>query len=348
MLMRKLATIRRISEIRPIPDADAIECAVVDGWTVVVKRGEFQPGDVAVYFEIDSWIPTEIAPFLSRGKEPSTYEGIRGERLRTMKLRGQLSQGLLIKYTEFPRVVEAFHQTRLYDPDQRWFDVTDILGIVKWEAPIPAQLSGQVRGGFPSIIPKTDQERIQNLTGQLAAWQSQGYLWEVTEKLDGTSMTVFLDHEDRFGVCGRNWELSETAENSLWRAARAADLESKLRATGRALALQGELIGEGIQGNGYKLRGQQYWVYDIYDITAGRYLSAPERSQLVEGWGINHVPVIGTRSPDPDVDTILRMAEGKSQLCATTEREGLVFKCLQDSSISFKCISNRFLLKGGH
>jgi RNA ligase (TIGR02306 family) len=345
MLMRKLATIREISEIRPIPDADAIECAVVDGWTVVVKRGEFKPGDVAVYFEIDSWIPTEIAPFLSKGKEPSEFEGIRGERLRTMKLRGQLSQGMLIKYTEFPRVVDAFHKTRIYDPNERWFDVTDILGIVKWEAPIPAQLGGQVRGAFPSSIPKTDQERIQNLTDKLPDWQSRGYHWEVTEKLDGTSMTVFLERDDRFGVCGRNWELTETAENSLWRAARAADIESKLRATGRALAVQGELIGEGIQGNAYKLKGQQFWVYDIYDIRETRYLSARERQQLVSSWGINHVPLISAGELEHDVTSLLRIAEGKSQLCATTEREGLVFKCMEDPSISFKSISNHFLLK---
>jgi RNA ligase (TIGR02306 family) len=348
MLMRKLATIRTISEIRPIPDADAIECAVVDGWVVVVKRGEFKPGDVAVYMEVDSWIPTKIAPFLSRGKEPSTFEGIQGERLRTVKLRGQLSQGLLIKYTEFPKVVEAFHRTRLYDPNERWFDVTDILGIVKWEAPIPAQLSGQVRGAFPSSIPKTDQERIQNLTDKLPDWKARGYHWEVTEKLDGTSMTVFLDRDGRFGVCGRNWELTETAENSLWRAARADSIEAKLRDTGRALALQGELIGEGIQGNPYKLKGQRFYVYDVYDISETRYWSAAERLALTVNMGINHVPLIGIEELDVGVDELLKMAEGKSRLCETTEREGLVFKCTEDTNISFKCISNRFLLKSGN
>lgn len=94
--MRKLASIRRISEVRPIANADAIECAVVDGWTVVIKRGELQPGDLAVYFEIDSFIPYELAPFLSKGREPREFNGVKGERLRTVKLRGQLSQGLLL------------------------------------------------------------------------------------------------------------------------------------------------------------------------------------------------------------------------------------------------------------
>ena len=94
--MRKLATVRRIDDIRPIPDADAIECAVIGGWSVVIKKGEYREGDIAVYCEIDSWIPHELAPFLSKGQEPREFEGIRGERLRTVKLRGQVSQGLLL------------------------------------------------------------------------------------------------------------------------------------------------------------------------------------------------------------------------------------------------------------
>jgi RNA ligase (TIGR02306 family) len=152
--MRKLATIRTIDEVRPIPDADAIECAVVGGWTVVIKKDEFKVGDVAVYCEIDSWIPTELAPFLSKGQEPRVFDGIRGERLRTVKLRGQLSQGLLLNYWNFPKVVDAFHTTRLASDEP--FDVTELLGIVKYDPPVPAHLAGEVRGLFPTFIPKTD------------------------------------------------------------------------------------------------------------------------------------------------------------------------------------------------
>ena len=100
-IQRKLASIREITEIRPIPDADAIECAIVGGgWPVVVKRGDFSPGDLAVYFEIDSWIPHKLAPFLSKGKKPREYNGVKGERLRSVRLRGALSQGLLLKVGE--------------------------------------------------------------------------------------------------------------------------------------------------------------------------------------------------------------------------------------------------------
>lgn len=95
-IVRKLASIRKIDAIDSIPGADAIECATVGGWKVVVKKGEFSPGELAIYFEIDSWIPNTIAPFLSKGKEPRLYNNVRGERLRTIRLRNVLSQGLLL------------------------------------------------------------------------------------------------------------------------------------------------------------------------------------------------------------------------------------------------------------
>lgn len=126
---RKLATIRKIAAIEPIEGADAIEVAVVDGWKVVVKKGEFQVGSLAVYLEIDSWVPTELAPFLSKGKEPREYEGIKGERLRTVKLRGQLSQGLLLPLQTVYELPSTTNCDVLGD------DVTEALGILKWERP---------------------------------------------------------------------------------------------------------------------------------------------------------------------------------------------------------------------
>ena len=94
--MRKLATIRRIAEIRPIENANKIYHYRVDGWWVVDTVDKFQVGDLVIYLEIDSWVPTELAPFLSKGKEPREYNGVKGERLKTVKLRGAVSQGLLL------------------------------------------------------------------------------------------------------------------------------------------------------------------------------------------------------------------------------------------------------------
>lgn len=335
-MTRKLASIRKIDEIRPIADADAIECAVVGGWTVVVKKGEYKAGDLAVYCEIDSWIPTEIAPFLSKGKEPREFEGVKGDRLRTMKLRGQLSQGLLLPVNEF------FGGQKFEGED-----VSEALNIIKWEAPIPAQLAGQVRGNFPGFIPKTDQERVQNLESMLSQWTDENFCWEVTEKLDGSSMTVYL-HDDVFGVCSRNLDLTETEGNSFWRAARENGFEEKLRDLGASLAIQGELIGDGIQGNPYKIKGQKFYVFDIYDIKQGSYVHSNERNNLINThFKCEHVPIIGAITVTDNMQRMLDLSEGKSLLCKTTEREGLVFKSQRDPNTSFKIISNKFLLKNG-
>jgi RNA ligase (TIGR02306 family) len=347
--MRKMATVRRVDAVNPIPDADAIEVATVGGWRVVIKKGEFAPGDLAVYCEIDSWIPTDLAPFLSKGAEPREYNGVRGERLRTVKLRGQVSQGLLLPVTVMnPRMAELGEHL----DNAEGFDCSEWLNIQKWEAPVPAQLAGEVRGMFPGVIPKTDQERVQNLTAEFAEWTGNASSWEVTEKLDGSSMTVYVFDDDE-GVCSRNLNLRETEGNSLWTVARRNDLLDKIRNTKRNLALQGELIGEGIQGNPYKLRGQEFYLFDIYDIDSGRYLNPNERRSLAVSLNILHVPVIAHGAKFLDtlgiqtVAELLTFAEGKSVLLDKTEREGLVFKC-HEEAVSFKGISNKFLLKGGN
>jgi RNA ligase (TIGR02306 family) len=224
-------------------------------------------------------------------------------------------------------------------------DVSELLNIQKWEAPIPAQLAGEVRGMFPGFIPKTDQERIQNLTAEFADWTERKLHWEVTEKLDGSSMTVYVFDEDE-GVCSRNLNLRETEGNSLWTVARRNDLIGKIRSTGQNLAFQGELIGEGIQGNPYKIRAQEFYLFDVYDIDAGRYLRPAERQLLAKSLDIRQVPGLGIQSLDCDVAQLLTFAEGKSVLRNETEREGLVFKHVTDP-VSFKAISNKFLLKSG-
>ena len=341
--MRKLATIRKIDALRPIPDADAIECAVVGGWTAVVKKGEFKEGDLAVYCEIDSWIPHALAPFLSKGKEPRVFDGIAGERLRTMKLRGQLSQGLLLPLSMLTMVESELSEG---------LDVSFPLGIVKYEAPIPAQLAGEVKGMFPGWIQKTDQERVQNLKEEFDYWLREQHAWEVTEKLDGSSMTVYL-RDGEFGVCSRNLELKSSESNSLWKVAIRNELELKLRCADRNLALQGELIGEGIQGNPYKQKGQEFFLFDIYDIDASKYLTPAERNAFVKEHDIKHVPVLAFGAELWDtlginsIDGILKFAEGKSVMgMIGCEREGLVFKS-KAMQCSFKAISNKFLLKSG-
>lgn len=342
--MRKMATIRKIDSIRPILGADAIECAIVGGWTCVVKKGEYSASDLVVYCEIDSFIPTAIAPFLTKpGHYAKTFEGVEGERLRTVKLRGQLSQGLLLPLSMLTMV-----ESELFEG----LDVSFPLGITKYEAPIPACIAGEVKGMFPSQIPKTDQERIQNLTAELEEWKAENLTWEVTEKLDGSSMTVYV-MDGEVGVCSRNLDLKRNPDNSLWRAAIKHRLEEKLAGYGN-IAVQGELVGNGIQDNMYKMRDQDFYVYDVYNIDAGRYFTPAERKTFVQALNLLHCPVLAYSAKlmdtlgISDIDQILTFAEGKSVMgdIVGPEREGLVFKC-HEKQVSFKAISNKFLLKGG-
>ena len=339
--MRKMATIRKIDALLPIVGADAIECAVVGGWTCVVKKGEFTVGDLAVYLEIDSWVPTELAPFLSKGKEPREFEGIKGERLRTVKLRGQLSQGLLLPLEPTCTNIES----ELFED----LDVSLPLGIIKWERPMNAQLAGMARGNFPSLIPKTDQERVQNLKSEIAQAAEDGLQFEVTEKLEGSSMTVYLI-DGVFGVCSRNLDLKETDDNTFWQVARRDGIEAKMRAStpGGGFAIQGELIGPGIQGNIYKLSKPEFRVFDVYSISGGYYLSPSNRREFINAMGLLHVPVFKSdfMLTTETVADLLQMAEGKSVMGTITgpEREGIVFKQV-NGGMTFKAISNKYLLK---
>jgi RNA ligase (TIGR02306 family) len=336
--MRKLATIRKIDELTPIEGADAIECAVVGGWKVVVKKGEYAVGDLAVYLEIDSWVPTELASFLSKGKEPREFEGIKGERLRTIKLRGQLSQGLLLdRRLALDKVGQI----------EEGMDVSELLNIVKWERPMNAQLAGMAKGNFPSLIPKTDQERIQNLKKEIAGAVESGLQFEITEKLEGSSMTVYLI-DGEFGVCSRNLDLKEDGGTTFWQIAREYDIEDKMRIAGlNNFAIQGELIGPGIQGNIYKLNKPMFMVFDVYNINDGSYLTPHDRRALIKVLDIPHAPVLLVNKDLSvgSIDEILQWAEGKSVMgdIVGPEREGIVFKEV-NGGMTFKAISNKYLL----
>ena len=341
-MTRKLATIREIEEIKPIPEADKICAYRVDAWWVVDTINKYQVNDLVIYCEVDSWIPHELAPFLSKGQEPREYNGVKGERLKTVKLRGQISQGLLL-----PIDLTFFRDIGT--------DLTESLSIQKWEPPIPTQLQGMMKGNFPHFIPKTDQERCQNLRKDIFETHKDE-IYEVTTKLDGSSMTVYVK-DGEIGVCSRNIDLVETEGNSFWKSAHQQNIVYALRTVsedkGEEYAIQGELIGEGIQGNPEKLTGQRFYLFDIYSITAGRYLRTDERYSILDkmnniyGADIEHVPIIDghlrVAQAYDTIDELLEYAEGPS-LNPQTKREGLVFKSWE-SDFTFKAIANSYLLK---
>ena len=392
---RKLVTIRTIDGLFPIDGADAIEVAQVDGWKVVVKKGDFSVGDACCYFEIDSFLPdgNPAWQFLV-DKQPKMMDGLRGHRLRTIKLRGQTSQGFVLHISALP-VVQDFMQecagpvvSTSFDGSSVDFvspygvDLSDLVGVKKFEAPLPAALAGQAEGLFPSFIRKTDQERCQNLHGEIFGYEDQvipaneklgrpeiirpakaqrNARYEVTVKLDGSSMTAFVrasEQGPKVGVCSRNLELKiseANAGNSFVHMLEDTKLDSALvrfhEQTGREIAVQGELMGPSIQGNREALVRPTLYVFDIYDIQAGLHVGPVERRQILNvlreiAQEIQHIPVLHESITLDElgitnIDELLKFAEGPSVKHAV--REGVVLKRL-DGEFSFKAISQKFLL----
>jgi len=344
--MRKLASIRVVDEIKVHPNADSLELAMIGGWQCVVKKGEFIPGDVVVYFEVDSVLPIrDEYEFLRKGcytKKDWLPNG-EGFRLKTIRLRGEYSQGLVFHLGSIDVPWENEHKV----PD---VDVTEFLSVVKWDPPLPACLSGQAKGSFPSFIPKTDQERAQNITREIASAAAAGDQFEATIKLDGSSCTMFFN-EGEAGVCSRNLQLKdddENAGNTFVRVFRESGIKDFLTQLGVNVAIQGELMGPGIQGNREGLNEVKFFVYDIYDIDNQEYLLPEYREQFFDtimmpcGVKAHHVPVVFQNAVLPaTIEELLEWAEGPS--INHPIREGLVFKHCK-GGFSFKVISNKFLL----
>ena len=337
---RKLATVKRITDLRPIENADMIELASIGGWNVVVaKNVGHKVGDLVIYCEIDSFLPVrEEFEFLRKSsyKKMGDQEGFR---LKTIRLRGQVSQGLIL-----PISVLNPPDTNIYVEPFEGLEVTEMLGIVKYEPPIPAELAGKVKGGFPSFIPKTDEERVQNLTSEYDGWRFQSkHQFYVTEKLDGSSATFYFK-DGVFGVCSRNLELLETEGNTFWKVARQLKLEEWLGTHETNYSIQGELIGEGIQGNPYKIKGQTVRFYNAFNIDTQEYLGFPDFIKLIDSMGLETVPVLDINFMLPDtVEELLKYADAKSASNPNFDREGVVIRSF-DRTISFKVISNKFLL----
>lgn len=333
-MSRKLASVRTINEISPIEGADKIEVATIDNWKVVVAKDLHKVNDVIIYFEIDSFLPIrEEFEFLRKSSYKKMGEK-EGFRLRTIKLRGQISQGLVV-----PISIMGGEKFKLGE------DVSEFLGVEKYDPPISAQLSGIAKGNFPSFIKKTDEERIQNFsTTQYEELKKLNFF--CTEKLDGTSFTNYHMDEE-IGVCSRNLDLEKNDEQTHWKIVIENDLENKLISMGRNLAIQGEIIGEGIQKNRYNIKGHKLFVFNIFDIDDYKYLNKKNMTDVCNQLYLEMVPVIGESIKLPNsVGDVLKFAEGKSVLNPTTEREGLVWVSDDlDNRISFKTISNKFLIK---
>ncbi len=344
-MTRKLAHIERIVALTPIPGADLIERATIGGWGVVVKKGTFQVGELAAFFEIDSLLPLKPwSSFLFKDTR-ELY------RLKTIKLRGQLSQGLLVPIHEIPELMVPLG-TGLLSEWAEGDDVTELLQIGKWEPNIPANLAGQVKGNFPPFLRKTDEERIQNAKHVLD--EIKDIPVYVSIKCDGTSFTAYK-HEGVFGVCSRNLELREEGGDDYWATAKHYDLPNKLP---DGYAIQAEMVGPGIQGNKMDLKAVELRVFNVWDIKNQRFLDYVDFVSFVEKLDLQTVPMIKINwnryysSEGPaTVDEWLAYAD-TIKYPNGGQAEGIVVRGFTeqyspalDGRLSFKVISNRFLLK---
>lgn len=346
--MRKLVTIRQIKSINPIKDADFIEVATIDGWNVVVKKGEFKAGDSCVYFEIDSIIPRkDWNEFLADKNNPE-----KPIRLKTITFKGQISQGLALPLkTVFPETIDSLN---IGD------DVTDMIGVEKYIPPVPACLSGEVRGKIP--FPVTDEERIQNIPEIIDIFK--GVDVYISQKIDGTSTSFGLVRSDDgestdFHVCGRNWSYKDTVDNTYWEMAKKYNVEEILRGLSEKTgvsnwAIQGETYGQGIQGNKLKIQGHEFALFNVlmrgikydwmnpdeeyYDIVSEFLSDIPKVRVLYKGEFIWN-----------SVEELLEFADTFNYPNGSIG-EGIVIRPIKrfvsaNGYTSFKVISNKFLKK---
>ncbi len=352
-MARKLASIQRISGVEPIVGADRIEKVAILGWYCVAKKGEFKPGDLCVYFEIDSLLPEW--PEFEFLRQSSWNQSLERYRLRTAKLRGVVSQGLALPLSGLAARLESQQASASISLDEG-ADLTEALGIEKYEPAIPAQLEGQVRP-FSWPIAKTDELRLESDPDLLAAISGKAYY--ITAKLDGTSGSFILAESEagiEFHVCSRNYSLVENETNTFWRIARKHDIEGLLRTelatSGRLLAIQGEVCGPGIQSNRLNLSEATLFVFNIMDVRTGNKLALDRMRAFCATKGLRMVPVIQEGSDFSFTqEDIFRMSEFLyhdvfPEARREQEAEGIVVRSA-DQSVSFKKVSNRFLLKGG-
>jgi len=370
-MSRKLATVRTIGSIEPIAGADNIELARIDGWQCVVKRGEFKPGDLCVYFEIDSVLPeTSWSEFL----RPRKF------RVKTIKLRGELSQGLALS----PETVLG---VSLYSIAEGT-DLTEALGVKLYEVSgskdsatqcysrkppphkwllrfgigrrIHSYLYPRASGSWPEWFPKTDEERVQNVTSFAPFYGKQIVC---TEKLDGQSATYFYNREFRnglfsrglYGVCSRNvWKKCRDG-STWWSISGIYSIEERLteycKKHNLSLAIQGEIVGPGVQGNKYELQELHFFVFGIWDIEAKQYLSYDKKLCICAALGLYAVPEVWVGAIPQNRDPafmrtyFLSEAERTSVVGCHPDAEGVVIRVRDEQQLSFKAISNRWLLK---
>jgi RNA ligase (TIGR02306 family) len=311
--MRKLASIQKVEKIFPILKADNIEGCQILGWEIVVRKGEFKEGDLCVFFEIDSLLPA-IDDF--EFMKASNYK------VKTIKLRGQISQGLAL----------PLHKISKSLPTTIGEDVSELLGVSKYE---PDELDNKT---FPEFLHKTDEVRIQAIPELLTTYKGQSFY--ITEKLDGCSVSFYV-RDGQFGICSRNRLQSN---NHFGQVAQSLNIERKLRSLGNNICFQGEIIGPKIQGNRYNLSEYDVRFFSVFDIEKQSYYDFENLCSIINWVSLETVPIIGIIELNHTIKELIELSTGKSKLYDTM-REGIVVRKIDSTKISFKVISPEFLLR---
>lgn len=329
--MRKLASVQKVDKIWEHPNAERLNLVRVLGWQCVSnKENNFREGDKVIYLEIDSVLPD--------GPEWSEFLRGRKFRVKTIKLRGEISQGLVMPLNILPE--------RQYEVGQ---DVTDLLGVTKYAPPeVGVRLAGDTAGLFPAYVNKTDETRLQSVLGVLK--ELEGQTCYITVKMDGTSST-FSHHNGETQVCSRTRALKE-GDSVWWRLEKKYNILNSLKEFGN-VAVQGEICGPGIQKNKMGLRELDLFVFDVFDINEQSYFNYNEFIDFCNIFGLQTVPIVRddyTIKPEDDIQKFLHMAKGKYP--NGHPREGIVVRPLEEmysdrlhGRTSFKVINNDFLLK---
>jgi len=362
---RKLASVQRIVAIEPIEGADRIVKADVLGWHCVTQKdNNFKVGDLVVYHEIDSLLPLD-KPAYSFLKDPNKPNDT-NYRLRTKRFKKQIAQGLILPLD----VVIPDWQIQSAIRIEEGADLTEFLGITKYEPEMPAQLRGIAKGSFPYFLVKTDETRIQSEPGVLT--RRKGELMYACEKVDGSShsswyypnekatdigLPVSPEDQDRgytFGVASRNLTLARSEDNAFWKTADKYQLEDKLKEYGRPLGIQGEMFGIGIQDNKLKRQSVELAVFNVYDLAIKQYLDRDDFLKVVSDLGLTPAPLVYEPFVlDHTVDQLVMMSMIKSKLNPDVWAEGIVVRPVKESTekglgrFSFKVINPEFLLKHG-
>lgn len=338
-MSRQLVTIRTIDEINPIKDRDLIVEATVDGWHAIVKKGEFAPGDQCVFFEVDSMLPINDPrfAFLADRGVKDRPDGSLAHRLKTMRMAGVISQGLVLPVTEFTR------QELMMSPEM----LQEQLGVTLYEPPASRWSLPGTRptnyGPFPHhLVMKTDSERVQNLKKH---WDTiaHEYVWVGTEKIDGTSMTVARGRDDELIIASRNWQQDPDVDTVYRRAVEKFDLDLLKPVA----VIQGEIFGPGVQGNSLDMSELEFRVF--YYVEDRHVVPRNEWPDLARRFAVPMIPFL---LGDTVAEAVAQVDGLMSMINPSRMAEGIVWHEMTAQPVreleyrsTFKAVSNAYLLK---